>query len=67
MATVKPGSYADSKGLQVGDQILAVNGEMVENQREFEGILSEVTKGGSIFLLVLRDGKKINLGLVREN
>ena len=67
VATVKPGSYADSKGLQVGDQILAVNGEMVENQREFEGILSEVTKGGSIFLLVLRDGKKINLGLVREN
>lgn len=67
VATVQPGSYADSKGLQVDDQILAVNGEMVENQREFEGILSEVTKGGSIFLLVLRDGKKINLGLVREN
>jgi serine protease Do len=67
VATVKSGSYADSKGMQVGDQILAVNGETVENQHEFESVLSGVTKGGSVFLLVLRDGKKINLGLVREN
>jgi len=29
--------------------------------------LKEVTKGGSVFLLLLRDDKKINLGLVREN
>jgi serine protease Do len=67
VSAVSPGSYADAKGLQVGDQILAVNGETVENQHEFETILSGVTKGGSVFLLVLRDDKKINLGLVREN
>jgi serine protease Do len=67
VATVKPGSYAEAKGLQVGDQILAVNGETVENQHQFENILSGVNKGGSVFLLVLRDDKKINLGLVREN
>jgi serine protease Do len=67
VSTVSPGSYAAAKGLQVGDQILAVNGEPVENQHEFESILSGVTKGGSVFLLVLRDDKKINLGLVREN
>jgi serine protease Do len=67
VSTVKPGSYAETKGLQVGDQILAVNGETVENQHEFENILSGVTQGGSVFLLVLRDDKKIHLGLVREN
>lgn len=67
VATVRPGSYADSKGLQVDDQILAVNGETVGNQHEFESVLSGVTQGGSVFLLVLRDDKKINLGLVREN
>jgi serine protease Do len=67
VSIVSPGSYAAAKGLQVGDQILAVNGKTVENQHEFETILSGVAKGGSIFLLVLRDDKKINLGLVREN
>ena len=66
VSDVNPGSYADKKGLQVGDQILAVNGETVDNKHEFENILKEVTKGGSVFLLLLRDDKKINLGLVRE-
>ena len=67
VSTVKRGSYADSKGLQVGDQILAVNGEAVENQQDFENILNQVTQGGSLFLLILRNDKKIHLGLVREN
>ena len=64
---VKAGSYAESKGLMVGDQILAVNGETVESQQEFEDIFSRIKKGGSLFLLVFRNDKKIHLGLVRQN
>ncbi|MZG54229.1 MAG: PDZ domain-containing protein [Nitrospinae bacterium] len=64
---VKKGSYAESKGLLVDDRILAINGEMVENQREFKDILGRIKKGDSIFLLVFRNNKKIHLGLVRQN
>ena len=59
--------YAESKGLMVGDQILAVNGETVENQQEFKEIFSRINKGESLFLLVFRGDKKIHLGLVRQN
>ena len=64
---VKAGSYAESKGLMVGDHILAVNGETIENQQEFEDIFSRIKKGDSLFLLVFRNDKKIHLGLVRQN
>ena len=64
---LESGGYAESKGLKLGDQILAVNGEVVANLQEFENILNKIQKGGSIFLLIFRDNKKFHLGLVREN
>ena len=64
---LESGGYAESKGLKLGDQILAVNGEAVENLQEFVNILNKIQKGGSIFLLIFRDNKKFHLGLVREN
>jgi len=64
---VEPGSYAESKGLMIGDQILAVNGESIGNQQEFKDILSQINKGEPLFLLLFRNDKKIHLGLVREN
>ena len=51
----------------IGDHILAVNGEKIENQQEFEDIFSRIKKGDSLFLLVFRNDKKIHLGLVRQN
>lgn len=67
VSIVIPESYAASKGLEAGDRILAVNGKSVENQQELENILSPIEKGGAIFVLILRNDKKIHLGLVREN
>ena len=64
---VEPGSYAESKGLLIGDRILSANGELIGNQQEFEDIFSQIKKGESIFLLIFRNNKKIHLGLVREN
>jgi PDZ domain-containing secreted protein len=51
----------------MGDQILAVNGDAVGNLQEFENTLNQIKKGGSIFLLIIRNNKKVHLGLVREN
>jgi serine protease Do len=67
VSQVTPDSSAASKGLQLGDLILAVNGESIKNQHEFDRIVGEVKKGSSIFLLVWRNDEKFHLGLVREN
>jgi serine protease Do len=62
---VSPESPAATKGLQVGDLIVALNGELVENQREFDTALSKTREKSTVFLLVWRNGEKFHLGLVR--
>ena len=64
---VSPESPAATKGLQVGDLIVALNGEVVENQREFDTALRKTRERSTIFLLVWRNDEKFHLGLVREN
>ena len=53
MSHIEPGGYAESKWLEMGDQILAVNGDAVGNLQEFENTLNQIKKGGSIFLLII--------------
>jgi serine protease Do len=65
VAEVSPESPAATKGLQVGDLIVALNGEVVENQREFDMALSKTRERSTVFLLVWRNGEKFHLGLVR--
>jgi S1-C subfamily serine protease len=66
VSQVNPKSSAASKGLQLGDLIVAVNGETVENQHEFDGIVNKIKGGSPAFLLVWRNDEKFHLGLVRE-
>ena len=66
VSQVSPQSPAALNGLRSGDLIVAVNGETVENQHEFDGLIGKIQTGSPIFLLVWRNDKKFHLGLVRE-
>ena len=54
VATINPASNATAAGLQVGDYIIAVNGEHVESVPEVKPILAEVGIGGEVTLSVRR-------------
>ena len=66
VSRVDPESHAALKGLRSGDLIVAVNGENVENQHEFDGLVGKIQQGSVVFLLIWRNDKKFHLGLVRE-
>ena len=66
VSRVDPESPAALKGLRPGDLIVAVNGENVENQHEFDGLVGKIQQGSAVFLLIWRNDKKFHLGLVRE-
>ena len=66
VSQVDPESHAALKGLRSGDLIVAVNGENVENQHEFDGLVGKIQQGSVVFLLIWRNDKKFHLGLVRE-
>ena len=66
VSQVDPESHAALKGLRSGDLIVAVNGENVENQHEFDGLVGKIQQGSAVFLLIWRNDKKFHLGLVRE-
>ena len=65
VSEVNPKSSAASKGLQTGDLIMAVNGDPVTNQSEFDSLIDKIQKGGPVFLLIWRNDEKFHLGLVR--
>ena len=66
VASVNPKSTAALKGLQSGDLIIGVNGETVKSKDDFNRLSAAISGGRPLFLLVLRNGEKFHLGLVRE-
>ncbi len=67
ISRIAPGSSAEAKGLQTGDRILSVNGEIVTSRKHYENIVHKIPRGGPVFLLLKRDEKKFHLALVQEN
>lgn len=59
--TVKKSSPAAKAGLQVGDVILSVSGQKVENASKLPVIVSSYKPGSEIALDILRDGKPMTL------
>ena len=66
VSKVDPKSSSALKGLKLGDLILAVNGEPVENQGEFIRIVGRIDTGSIMFILILRNDEKFHLRVVRE-
>lgn len=63
VSDVTADSQAERKGLQVGDLILAVNGEPLESKAQFEETVKRIIRGKSIFLLVIRENERFHLVL----
>jgi regulator of sigma E protease len=55
---VVPGSMASEVGVQEGDEITAVNGEVIESWGQFQEILEGQQPGDEIELAVLRGGEQ---------
>ena len=60
LGDVLPGKPADMTGLKVGDFILALNGKIMENGRQFDVNLYGHSIGDLVSLEVLRGSQKLN-------
>ena len=60
LGDVQPGKPADMTGLKVGDLILALNGKIMENGRQFDVNLYGHSIGDLVSLEVLRGSQKLN-------
>lgn len=56
---VRPGSPADEAGLQIGDLILAINDEEIEDRVQFESLIA-INAGGRILITYQRDGEVLS-------
>ena len=61
VAQVEPGSPADQAGLQSGDVITALDGQMVRSIRELAGSLTQYQPGQEVTLTVLRNGEQMDI------
>ena len=61
VTSVGDGTPAAQAGLEVGDVIIAVNGERVESADSLVGHVREKSTGDQVTLTVLRDGKSVEI------
>ncbi|MBP3634470.1 MAG: trypsin-like peptidase domain-containing protein [Oscillospiraceae bacterium] len=64
--TVNPGSCAEKGGLQVGDVIVACDGEKVENTSAMLSMLKRRQAGDTIVLTVFRMGAEMDVTIVLD-
>jgi len=56
---IRRGSKAERVGLQIGDVILKVNREPVENVKEFQKMMKKLKPGDSVAFYILRDKNRL--------
>ena len=61
VAGIERGSPAARAGLRAGDQVVAINGERVENSRALVRAIAAVPPGQTVRLSILRDGRPTEL------
>ncbi len=67
VTNVMPGSPADQAGIQRGDVIVEYEGQAVVDPRTLQGQVVGTVVGNKIYLVVMREGKKVTLRpLIRE-
>ena len=54
-------SPAEKAGLEVGDIILAMDGENLENKEEFSASIKEQEPGSKVTLKILRDDEEVEI------
>ncbi|MCW8985008.1 MAG: Do family serine endopeptidase, partial [Thermoanaerobaculales bacterium] len=63
---VEAGHAADKAGLEHGDAIVSVNGELVKNPRELIDAVAMRPPGSKVTMGVIRDGKRLELKVKLE-
>ncbi len=66
VASVMEGSTAEFAGIEVGDVIIAIEGQSVTTSEELNEIKNEYSAGDEITLTITRDGEDIDITLVLQ-
>jgi regulator of sigma E protease len=65
VVAVEPGHSAEKAGIQVGDEIISVNGAPMRSYLDLPDLL-QPTKGAPVVIRLLRDGKQLTVSVTPE-